>query len=126
MWVEKEKGFLVIRICLIVPTVTVFVLGLSQQADHADFAELGNGEINNRIGGRVEIFCLFGIWNWPNLDRLTDLILEILDACSDLDAGDLRCHIPRVGDLRHKDIDHNHLTAGKGHIDSEGFIVMKD
>ena len=55
MWVEKEKGFLVIRICLIVPTVTVFVLGLSQQADHADFAELGNGEINNRVRRGVEI-----------------------------------------------------------------------
>jgi hypothetical protein len=49
MWVEKEKGFLVIRICLIVPTVTIFVLGSSsfQQADHADFAELGNSEVNN-------------------------------------------------------------------------------
>ena len=38
---RKRKGLLVIRICLIVPTVTIFVLGLSQQADHADFAELG-------------------------------------------------------------------------------------
>jgi hypothetical protein len=75
MWVEKEKGFLVVRICLIVPTLTIFVLGLSEQADHADFAELGNGEINNRIGGGVEIFCLFGIWDRPNLDRLAELIL---------------------------------------------------
>ena len=44
---RKRKGLLVIRICLIVPTVTIFVLGLSQQADHADFAELGNSEVNN-------------------------------------------------------------------------------
>ena len=38
-----------IRICLIVPTLTIFVSGSSsfQQADHADFAELGNSEVNN-------------------------------------------------------------------------------
>ena len=49
MWVEKEKGFLAVRICLIVPTLTIFVSGSSsfEQADHADFAELGNSEVND-------------------------------------------------------------------------------
>ena len=77
MWVEKEKELLSDSYLLIVPTLMIFVLGLSssQQADHADFAELGNGEVNNRVGGGVEIFRLFGIWNGSNLDRLPDLIL---------------------------------------------------
>ena len=49
MWVEKEKELLSDSYLLIVPTLMIFVLGLSssQQADHADFAELGNSEVNN-------------------------------------------------------------------------------
>jgi hypothetical protein len=37
--------------------LTIFVLGSSafHQADHPHFAELGNGEVNNRVGGGVVI-----------------------------------------------------------------------
>src|ERR1700730_14834177 len=130
MWVEKEKELLSDSYLLIVPTLMIFVLGLSssQQADHADIAELGNGEVNNRVGGAVEILHLFGMRNRQTWNWLPDFILKIFNTCSDLDAGDLRCQSPRrsVTNLRRKDIDHDHLTAGKDHVDPEGLIVMKD
>jgi hypothetical protein len=60
------------------------------KADHADSVKLGKGEVNNRVSGGVEVHCLTGIWIGPNLDRLPDLILKIIDAGSDFDAGNLR------------------------------------
>ena len=101
--------------------------GSLHQADHANPAQLRHGEVNDRIRGGIVIDLLTRIWVGLNLDRLPDLILKNIDASSDFDTGDLRFQrILRVRKLRRKNIDHDHLTAGKNHIDSEAVIIMED
>jgi len=97
------------------------------QADHADSVKLGNGEVNNRVSGGVVQGFLTRIWIGPNLDGLSHLILDIINARPDFDTADLRSQSAlRARKLRCENIDHHNLTIGEHHIDSEGIVIMED